>query len=408
VRQLQRGWTELASTGQRGDQVSLFGSGCEIEATPTQAIECDHLLPGQQGRTVVEQRPVEPDSHRRMLGQSGEEHHRLPIAVIAVIAALHHPGRRGGGGVAPRQCRDNLGQPTAVESNVDLHRLDHHAFCGRLRRMGFLECVVNISEGVDHDVLAAVSAACGQHLLDIHADPHHHRAVFTLAARGVDSTVEAAQRLTDATLEHVDLQEHVGVHPRFGAVDVVPFVPLDGSTMDDALAARHRFAQWLAAAHDVPSFFYGPERSLPEVRKNAFVTLAPDTGPPTSHVRAGACAVGARPMLIAYNLWLENTDIAEAKRIARVIREPRLRTLGLTTGDHTQVSCNLVEPSSLNPAHAYDLVATHARIARAELVGLLPHAVLDRIDPQRWDQLDISAEKTVEARLVQTGLDEGK
>lgn len=261
-----------------------------------------------------------------------------------------------------------------------------------------LECVVNVSEGRDPTRLAALAAAAGDDLLDLHADPHHHRAVLTLVG-------EDAPRAVAATaLELVDLQQHEGAHPRLGVVDVVPFVALDGSTPADALRARDRFADWLSTEHGVPCFLYGPDRSLPEVRRRAFVDLLPDRGPAHPHPTAGATAVGARPVLVAYNVWLAVPDVALARRVAAAVRGPAIRALGLAVGARVQVSMNLVDPTVVGPAAAYDLVAravadAGGAVDGAELVGLLPRAVLAAVDPSRWAALDLSVGQTIEARL---------
>ena len=138
-----------------------------------------------------------------------------------------------------------------------------------------LECVVNLSEGRRPDVIAALAAAAGADLLDVHSDRHHHRSVLTLVGRGARSAGSLA-----LAVEALDLGGHDGAHPRIGVVDVVPFVPYgDGTTMADALAARDGFAAWAADELGVPCFLYGPERTLPEVRRHAFGALAPDHGP---------------------------------------------------------------------------------------------------------------------------------
>ncbi|HEY6696963.1 MAG TPA: hypothetical protein VIZ67_01980, partial [Acidimicrobiales bacterium] len=132
----------------------------------------------------------------------------------------------------------------------------------------------------------------------------------------------------------------------------------------------------------------------------AFTELAPDRGPSRPHHTAGATAVGARPVLLAWNVWLEEPDLARAQRIAREIRGPRLRALGLPVGKRVQVSMNLIEPDELGPADAWDLVAGRGAVAGAELVGLVPRSVLERIDPARWADLDLAEEKTIESRLA--------
>ena len=269
-----------------------------------------------------------------------------------------------------------------------------------------LECVVNISEGRRADVLDALVAAGGAAVLDVHTDPDHNRTVLTLAGPG-DAAADAVRRIAAVAVERIDVREHRGVHPRIGAVDVVPFVPLGDSSMDDALAARDAFATWFAATHGVPSFRYGPERSLPDVRREAFRALLPDIGPPRPHPSAGACAVGARPVLVAYNVWLATPDLALARAVARSLRRPELRTLGLQVGDAVQVSMNLVAPATLGPAEAYDLVAAATPVARAELVGLIPRSLLDAVPRRRWAQLDLGEDRTIEARLARTRLDRG-
>jgi glutamate formiminotransferase len=239
-----------------------------------------------------------------------------------------------------------------------------------------LECVVNVSEGRDPVVLAELAQAAGPDLLDRHADRDHHRSVFTLVG------MAAPRRLAAAALERLNLRPPPGVHTRLG------------------VAARDAFAAWLADEFAVPCFVYGPERSLPEVRRHAFGSLAPDVGPPTPHPTAGACCVGARPVMVAYNVWLAEPDLARAREIAAAVRSPTVRALGLSCGDRVQVSMNLVAPEVTGPAEAYDAVAAGARVAGAELVGLVPAAVLDHIPPSRWRELDLDPDRTIEARLA--------
>jgi glutamate formiminotransferase / 5-formyltetrahydrofolate cyclo-ligase len=261
-----------------------------------------------------------------------------------------------------------------------------------------LECVVNVSEGRRAPVLDAIAAAAGDQLLDLHTDPHHHRAVLTLA--GGDPLEDAVRAVAEEAVRRIDLRDHVGVHPRLGAVDVVPFVPLGDATMADAIGARDRFAIWAAEHLDLPCFLYGPERSLPEVRRNAFAALAPDAGPAVPHLTAGATCVGARPVLVAFNVWLTTeTDVATARAVAAAVRGPELRALGLDVGGQAQVSMNLVAPLIVGPARAYDEVAARAPVERAEVVGLVPAAVLSDVPEGRWAELDLDPSRTIEARL---------
>jgi glutamate formiminotransferase / 5-formyltetrahydrofolate cyclo-ligase len=278
-----------------------------------------------------------------------------------------------------------------------------------------LECVVNVSEGRDAGVVAAIAGAGGAAVLDVHSDPDHNRSVLTLAGDG--PSLEAAVRaVARAAIEHIDLRRHKGVHPRLGSLDVVPFVPLDpdghpggpDADLAPALEARHRFAAWAGTELDLPCFSYGPERSLPEVRRGAFAPLAPDTGPPAPHPSAGACAVGARAALVAYNVWLATPDPAVARAVATEIRGPAVRALGLVVGDGTQVSCNLVDPFAFGPARLYDAVRRFAEeagtaVVRAELVGLAPAAVIEAVPERRRRELDLGLERSVEARLAKPG-----
>ena len=268
---------------------------------------------------------------------------------------------------------------------------------------GMLESVINVSEGRRFDRLEVIARTAGAELLDVHTDADHHRSVLTVVGE------DAARAIAAATVMALDLGRHSGVHPRIGVLDVVPFVPLGDATMADALAARDRFARWAGAVLGVPCFLYGAladgtERTLPEIRRRAFVDLEPDTGPARPHPTAGAVAVGARPILVAYNLWLAEPDIDLAKSLARDLRGPAVRALGLEVGDEVQVSMNLIEPLIVGPASVFDTVAAVTPIERAELVGLAPRVVLDDVDESRWASLDLALDATIESRLERQGL----
>jgi glutamate formiminotransferase len=266
-----------------------------------------------------------------------------------------------------------------------------------------LECVVNVSEGRDSVILAELATAAGPGLLDVHSDAIHHRSVFTVSDADTGALEASVRGLAGRAMDLLDLRRHEGIHPRLGVVDVVPFVPLgDTPDLTEALAMRGRFAAWFAA-RGVPCFEYGPERGLPEVRRRAFRDLLPSAGPDHPHETAGACCVGARPILVAYNVVLAvGPDTATA--VAGELRGPALRVLGLDFAGSGQVSFNLVSPSEIGPADAYDLVAARAPVACAELVGLIPERVLHQIPERRWAQLGLSEEATIEARLTATRL----
>jgi glutamate formiminotransferase / 5-formyltetrahydrofolate cyclo-ligase len=265
-----------------------------------------------------------------------------------------------------------------------------------------LECVVNLSEGRDSATLSRLSQCVRGSLLDVHSDTDHNRAVFTLAGKSVE---EAARALARTAIELLDLRRHEGVHPRVGVVDVVPFAPIGPAEeqpepdLSEALEARDQFASWAASELSLPCFLYGPERSLPEVRRRVLNGLRADFGPKEPHPTAGACCVGARPVLVAYNLILATADLQTAKRVARAVRSPDVRALGLPVAGGTQVSCNLIAPRRFGPADLYDRVAALAPVASAELVGLLPEYLLEAVPEGRWADLGLSADSTIEGRL---------
>jgi len=269
------------------------------------------------------------------------------------------------------------------------------------------ECVINISEGRSTDVLARLDAAAGASLRDRHSDAAHHRSVFTLInePEPLLADVRALARATVATL---DFAGHHGVHPRLGLLDVVPFVPLAPATLADAVVLRDEFAAWVADELGTSVFLYGPighgERSLPFVRRHAFVDLAPDLGPATPVPAIGAVTVGARPLLLAWNIWLADTSLERTKEIAARLRRPGVRTLGLSLGELTQVSCNLHDLDQARPDEVFDeaLHQLHPgeHVHHVELVGLAPQNVLDPIDRSRWGQLGLDASTTIESRLT--------
>ena len=267
-----------------------------------------------------------------------------------------------------------------------------------------LECVPNVSEGRDAALIRSLGdavEAAGARLLDVHADVDHHRSVFTYLGPP-DAVERATLSLARLAVERIDMRQHAGVHPRVGAVDVVPFVPLRGLSMADAVASARRVGRAFCEATGVPVFFYAeaatdPERrELPVVRWGGFERLAerlaepewhPDCGGPAPHPTAGLTIVGARSMLIALNAMLDTPDAATARAIATTIREsapgglPRVRAIGVPLASRgiAQVSMNLLDYRVTPPAVVVERVRREARargvaVTAWELVGCAPAA----------------------------------
>jgi glutamate formiminotransferase len=293
-----------------------------------------------------------------------------------------------------------------------------------------VECIPNFSEGrrpervqLIADAITAVKPAC---VLDTHIDPDHNRSVITFAAPPetvVDAAVSAVRRAS----ELIDMRTHQGEHPRLGATDVLPFVPLRSVTMDDCVRIAHEAGAVIARELSIPVYFYEraalrPERvNLEDVRRGALELLreqitsnperAPDEGLAQVHDSAGAIAVGARPFLIAFNVILRSNDIAVARRIARTIRArngglPFLKALGfsLQTRDLVQVSMNLVNYEVTGMTAAYDAVHREAErlgveIGSTEIVGLVPRNALDRNAPYFSKLENFSDSKILEHQL---------
>ncbi len=272
-----------------------------------------------------------------------------------------------------------------------------------------LECVVNLSVP-SRDEAVLLGAFAGASLRDLHHDDDHGRAVLTMIGEptALATDVRALARVGAARL---DLTGHVGVHPRLGALDVVPFVSLEGD-LGAAVRARDAAATWFATALGVPVFLYGPladgsVRTLPEVRRHAFTGLAPDHGPGRPHPRLGASALGARGVLVAWNLRLRDTALEEAREVARALRGPHVRALAFALPTGPQISCNLLDPLEVGPSEVYDAVSARlgeARLVGGELVGLAPRGVLERTDPARWARLGLSEATTIEAVVASAGL----
>jgi glutamate formiminotransferase len=275
-----------------------------------------------------------------------------------------------------------------------------------------IECVPNVSEGRDEAVVQTLSDAvrvAGADLLDVHRDRDHHRSVFTFIG-AADIVERAALALARAAVRLIDLRRHAGVHPRLGALDVLPFVPLTGATMPEAVAVAHAVGRTLAAELDLPVFFYEAAalrphcRTLPSIRAGGFEALAerlagpvwsPDAGPARPHPSAGATVVGARSVLIAFNAVLATPELGPAARIARAIREssgglPAVRAIGvaLETRELAQVALNLLDYRRTPVVDVVARVETEAmhagvRVHGYELVGCAPaDAIPDALRPR--------------------------
>jgi glutamate formiminotransferase len=293
-----------------------------------------------------------------------------------------------------------------------------------------IECVANVSEGRDAHALAvmaqAIHAVPGAHLADVHSDLDHHRSVFTVL--GGPAAVEAAAlALAEAALARIDMREHHGLHPRLGALDVVPFVPLGNTPMRVAVDTAWRVGEALAARHALPVYFYGAaarssaRRELPDVRRGGYENLAarlgtpagaPDVGPARFDGRAGAIVVGARDVLVAYNVWLETPEIDVARAVARAVRErdgglPAVRALGLPLPSRgvVQVSLNLLDYRLTPLPVAFDRIAEEAHrrgvaVRRGELVGLAPRAAFAGRAPASVGLPDFTGDRELDVQIA--------
>jgi len=292
-----------------------------------------------------------------------------------------------------------------------------------------LECVPNISEGQDRRVVEglaeAVRATPDVRLVDIHMDPDHHRSVFTFlgAPRGVEC---AALALAAAVAAALDMRAHRGIHPRLGALDVLPFVPLRGMAMAEAAQIARRVGDLIGSAHDLPVYFYGAaaltpgRRMLPAIREGEYEELPrkladpswrPDAGPARFNPRLGATAVGARDLLVAFNVWLDSSDAQAARAIARVVRESSgglrgVQAMGVPLARRglVQVSMNLLDYRRTSLARAFDTVRAEAArrgiaVRRGELVGLAPRAAFEGRAPESVGLVDFTPAQYLETHL---------
>ena len=267
-----------------------------------------------------------------------------------------------------------------------------------------LEAVPNFSEGRDPSVLDALvdtARRCGVDVLDASADPDHHRSVVTYL--GDDrSVVKAAVEMARVAIDAIDLREHRGVHPRVGALDVLPFVPLEGTTMSDAVAAAHAAGEAIAGL-GVPIFYYRhasptPDRGLASLRRGGFEGLQagfpagrePDLPSKAEmpHRTAGVTCVGAREVLLAWNVFVEGLSVSAAKEIASKIRErgggfPGLRALGLELPrqHRIQISMNLEDVRRTPPLDVFhrierEVAARGGEVVETQVIGMIPDALV--------------------------------
>jgi len=285
-----------------------------------------------------------------------------------------------------------------------------------------IESVPNVSEGRRLDVVdrlaQALEAVPGVYLLDRTSDASHNRSVFTLAGEH-GPVSDALEALVGAAIHEIDMNTHTGEHPRIGAVDVIPLVPLAGTTMDDCVDLARPLGRRLAERFDLPVYLYAEAASRPDrvkladVRRGQYEGLRleieqrgrePDFGPARLHPSAGAVAVGARPFLIAYNINLASSDVELAKRIARRVREsggglPRVQANGFWIAElgRAQVSMNLLDfavtPLWLVWETVRDIAAEDGvPLVESELIGLAPLAaflaVADRAGAPTEDEIE--------------------
>ncbi len=270
-----------------------------------------------------------------------------------------------------------------------------------------VECVPNISEGRRRDVIDAVVGAVrltpGARVLNVQSDESHNRSVITFAGEG-EAVAQAALALVGRAVELIDLRDHRGEHPRLGAVDVIPFVPLGETTLDECVGLARRLGEQIWATLRLPVYLYAAAATaehrvrLPDIRKGEFEGLAekmlrdgwaPDFGDPRPHPSAGAVVVGARYPLIAYNINLQTTDVKIARAVARAVRESsgglaNVQALGVVAASGlAQVTINILDASKTPMARVFDLVRVEANrhgveVAESEVVGLVPlDAIVD-------------------------------
>jgi len=297
--------------------------------------------------------------------------------------------------------------------------------------MKLVECVPNFSEGRDLDAVNAIrdriAGVEGVSILHVTADASHNRSVITFVAPA-EVMVEAAFAGIRAARDHIDLSAHKGVHPRIGAADVVPFIPLDGATMEDCVTIARALGDRVGSELEIPVYLYeraatrASRRNLADVRRGGYEGLVesiardparvPDFGPPRMHPTAGAVAIGARPFLVAFNVYIgEARRLPVAKAIARAIRESSgglrgVKALGLEVSGQAQVSMNLVDVEHTPLSVVFDAVQRQCtsrgvEITWSEIIGLVPERIAFDVAARRLRLRDSLADHVLERRILE-------
>jgi len=285
-----------------------------------------------------------------------------------------------------------------------------------------IECVPNFSEGRDEGVVRSIVEAIGSVrdvlVLGWELDRDHNRSVVTFAG-SPDAVVEGAIRGAGRAAEVIDIRLHKGVHPRVGAVDVIPFVPLDGGTMDQCIDAAHLAGEEIWNRFRVPVYFYesaaksAGRKRLEHVRRPGFDGLPPDVGDVATHPSAGAAVVGARGFLIAFNINLVTRDVAIARAIAKKIREssggfPFVKAIGLSLAsrDCAQVSMNFVNFAE-TPFHEVWEAVVHesarlgTSVASSQLIGFVPQRAFEQAPDFFRRAENFNESRVLETRIAQ-------
>jgi glutamate formiminotransferase / 5-formyltetrahydrofolate cyclo-ligase len=299
--------------------------------------------------------------------------------------------------------------------------------------MAIIECIPNVSEGrrgeIVDGIAAAIRAVPGVRLLDYSADPSHNRSVFTMAG-DADPIAAAVIAIFDRAVADIDLRTHKGEHPRLGAVDVVPFVPIEGCTMADCVALAKRVAEQVSGTYRVPVYLYEEasanplRKNLEDIRRGEFEGLTdkmksegwtPDYGPAAAHPTAGASVIGARMPLIAYNINLNTDRLDVAKKIAAAIRQSSggyrfVKAAGFKLEDRgiVQVSMNLTNYEKTPIFRVFETVKREAErygvaILESEIVGLVPAGALTAAAEYYLQLARFNSDQILENKLRESG-----